>query len=177
VSSFLLCSGLQAFLTGGSAGGLAALLHCDDFRTRFPQNVPVKCLSDAGFFIDAYNFHPNVQIIQLTCICIPMFMYQNLAILQKGYIGAKVHVVCIQWSCSPSGKYVKGKCFLFSNSVILYECSWKKVYPFVSFYVFLQNVSKVLPKDCLANKDPTEVCFWNNSFSVIANWLNPKWKF
>jgi hypothetical protein len=75
LSSFLLCSGLQALLTGCSAGGLATLLHCDDFHTRFPLNVPVKCLPDAGFFIDAYNFHSNVQIIQLTCICIPMFLY------------------------------------------------------------------------------------------------------
>jgi len=42
----------QALLTGCSAGSLAALLHCDNFRERFPQDVSVKCLSDAGFFID-----------------------------------------------------------------------------------------------------------------------------
>ncbi|KAJ1286599.1 hypothetical protein BS78_03G364900 [Paspalum vaginatum] len=42
----------QALLTGCSAGSLAALLHCDNFRGRFPQEVSVKCLSDAGFFID-----------------------------------------------------------------------------------------------------------------------------
>uniref|UniRef100_K3XJK6 Pectin acetylesterase n=1 Tax=Setaria italica TaxID=4555 RepID=K3XJK6_SETIT len=42
----------QALLTGCSAGSLAALLHCDNFRGRFPQEVAVKCLSDAGFFID-----------------------------------------------------------------------------------------------------------------------------
>ncbi|CAO2161787.1 unnamed protein product [Urochloa humidicola] len=43
----------QALLTGCSAGGLATLLHCDDFRARFPQDVSVKCLPDAGFFVDA----------------------------------------------------------------------------------------------------------------------------
>jgi hypothetical protein len=42
----------QTLLTGCSAGSLAALLHCDNFRRRFPQEVSVKCLSDAGFFID-----------------------------------------------------------------------------------------------------------------------------
>ncbi|TVU10886.1 hypothetical protein EJB05_44440 [Eragrostis curvula] len=62
----------QALLTGCSAGGLATLLHCDNFRARFPPNILVKCLPDAGFFLD------------------------------KGLIRAKVHVVCIQWSCPPS---------------------------------------------------------------------------
>ncbi|ONM35766.1 Pectin acetylesterase 5 [Zea mays] len=42
----------QALLAGCSAGGLATLLHCDDFRARFPQEVPVKCLPDGGFFLD-----------------------------------------------------------------------------------------------------------------------------
>ncbi|AQK99033.1 Pectin acetylesterase 5 [Zea mays] len=42
----------QALLTGCSAGSLAALLHCDNFHGRFPHEVSVKCLSDAGFFID-----------------------------------------------------------------------------------------------------------------------------
>jgi hypothetical protein len=44
---------VQALLTGCSAGGLATLLHCNDFRARFPPEVSVKCLSDAGFFVDA----------------------------------------------------------------------------------------------------------------------------
>ncbi|RCV28518.1 hypothetical protein SETIT_5G410600v2 [Setaria italica] len=42
----------QALLAGCSAGGLATLLHCDNFRARFPQEVSVKCLNDAGFFLD-----------------------------------------------------------------------------------------------------------------------------
>ncbi|RLN25571.1 hypothetical protein C2845_PM07G12660 [Panicum miliaceum] len=41
-----------ALLAGCSAGGLATLLHCDNFRARFPQEVLVKCLKDAGFFLD-----------------------------------------------------------------------------------------------------------------------------
>jgi hypothetical protein len=42
----------QALLTGCSAGGLATILHCDDFSARFPHDVSVKCLADAGFFLD-----------------------------------------------------------------------------------------------------------------------------
>ncbi|XP_037416307.1 pectin acetylesterase 5-like isoform X3 [Triticum dicoccoides] len=37
---------------GCSAGGLATILHCDDFSARFPQQVSVKCFADAGFFLD-----------------------------------------------------------------------------------------------------------------------------
>ncbi|KAG1326079.1 putative Pectin acetylesterase 10 [Cocos nucifera] len=44
----------QAFLTGCSAGGLASILHCDDLRALFPGNTTkVKCLADAGLFLDA----------------------------------------------------------------------------------------------------------------------------
>ncbi|EYU35370.1 hypothetical protein MIMGU_mgv1a0197531mg, partial [Erythranthe guttata] len=43
----------QALLSGCSAGGLASILHCDEFRTLFPLSTKVKCLSDAGLFMDA----------------------------------------------------------------------------------------------------------------------------
>ncbi|CAL2268818.1 unnamed protein product [Prunus armeniaca] len=43
----------QALLSGCSAGGLAAILHCDEFRGLFPRTTKVKCLSDAGLFLDA----------------------------------------------------------------------------------------------------------------------------
>lgn len=42
----------QALLSGCSAGGLASILHCDGFREMFPKTTKVKCLSDAGFFLD-----------------------------------------------------------------------------------------------------------------------------
>ncbi|XP_047065413.1 pectin acetylesterase 5-like [Lolium rigidum] len=47
-----LANATQALLTGCSAGGLATILHCDDFSAKFPRDVSVKCLADAGFFID-----------------------------------------------------------------------------------------------------------------------------
>ncbi|XVE73560.1 hypothetical protein DITRI_Ditri11bG0128500 [Diplodiscus trichospermus] len=45
----------QALLSGCSAGGLASILHCDEFRDLFPKTTKVKCLSDAGLFLDASN--------------------------------------------------------------------------------------------------------------------------
>ncbi|MED6180331.1 Pectin acetylesterase 5 [Stylosanthes scabra] len=42
----------QALLSGCSAGGLATLIHCDDFRKYFSKEINVKCLADAGFFLD-----------------------------------------------------------------------------------------------------------------------------
>ncbi|KAM0856914.1 hypothetical protein ACQ4PT_048821 [Festuca glaucescens] len=48
-----LVNATQALLMGCSAGGLATLLHCDNFSARFPKEASVKCLADAGFFLDA----------------------------------------------------------------------------------------------------------------------------
>ncbi|CAA0809425.1 Pectin acetylesterase 12 [Striga hermonthica] len=45
----------QALLSGCSAGGLASILHCDEFRGLFPATTKVKCLSDAGLFLDAVD--------------------------------------------------------------------------------------------------------------------------
>ncbi|XP_073034464.1 pectin acetylesterase 12-like isoform X1 [Primulina eburnea] len=45
----------QALLSGCSAGGLASILHCDEFRNLFPRNTKVKCLSDGGLFMDAVD--------------------------------------------------------------------------------------------------------------------------
>lgn len=45
----------QALLSGCSAGGLASILHCDEFRDLFPKTTKVKCLSDAGMFLDAVD--------------------------------------------------------------------------------------------------------------------------
>lgn len=52
----MLCITLQALLTGCSAGGLATLIHCDDFREIMPKDANVKCLADAGFFLNKYVF-------------------------------------------------------------------------------------------------------------------------
>ncbi|XP_058082583.1 pectin acetylesterase 12-like [Magnolia sinica] len=45
----------QALLSGCSAGGLASIFHCDNFRELFPATTKVKCLSDGGLFLDAID--------------------------------------------------------------------------------------------------------------------------
>ncbi|TKY61638.1 Pectin acetylesterase 3 [Spatholobus suberectus] len=45
----------QALLSGCSAGGVASIIHCDEFQSLFPTSTKVKCLSDAGFFLDAVD--------------------------------------------------------------------------------------------------------------------------
>ncbi|CAH8386977.1 unnamed protein product [Eruca vesicaria subsp. sativa] len=46
----------QALLSGCSAGGLASILHCDKFKQLLPGSTTrVKCLSDAGMFMDAVD--------------------------------------------------------------------------------------------------------------------------
>ncbi|XP_027331637.1 pectin acetylesterase 10-like isoform X2 [Abrus precatorius] len=45
----------QALLSGCSAGGLASIIHCDEFRELFPGTTRVKCLSDAGLFLDTVD--------------------------------------------------------------------------------------------------------------------------
>ncbi|VAH70350.1 unnamed protein product [Triticum turgidum subsp. durum] len=87
-----LANATKVLLTGCSAGALATMLHCDDFSAKFPQEVSVKCLADAGFFLDV-----------------------------KDISGERTF-----WS-------------VFDG------------------VVQLQNIRNVLPKDCLAKKEPKEV--------------------
>ncbi|KAA0040176.1 pectin acetylesterase 8-like isoform X1 [Cucumis melo var. makuwa] len=53
----LLAKGMKnaknAILSGCSAGGLSSILHCDNFKSLLPPTTKVKCLSDAGYFINA----------------------------------------------------------------------------------------------------------------------------
>lgn len=42
----------NAVLSGCSAGGLTAILHCDNFKALLPMGAKVKCFSDAGYFIN-----------------------------------------------------------------------------------------------------------------------------
>ncbi|PHU12151.1 hypothetical protein BC332_19081 [Capsicum chinense] len=42
----------NAILSGTSAGGLPTILNCDKFKCLFPKDARVKCVADAGFFIN-----------------------------------------------------------------------------------------------------------------------------
>ncbi|CAN1299243.1 Pectin acetylesterase 7 [Linum perenne] len=51
-----------AVLSGCSAGGLAAILHCEKFRGLLPASARVKCVSDAGFFIHGKDITGGLAI-------------------------------------------------------------------------------------------------------------------
>ncbi|KAH7282361.1 hypothetical protein KP509_35G026400 [Ceratopteris richardii] len=70
----------KAILAGNSAGGLAALIHCNSFKELLPGGTDVKCLSDAGFFINVKdisgqntieNFYANVVDTQNVSDALP----------------------------------------------------------------------------------------------------------
>ncbi|CAL0330819.1 unnamed protein product [Lupinus luteus] len=53
----------KALLSGCSAGGLTSILHCDRFKSLLPRGATVKCLSDAGYFVDVKDIS-GVQRIE-----------------------------------------------------------------------------------------------------------------
>ncbi|XP_015891688.3 pectin acetylesterase 8 [Ziziphus jujuba] len=62
----LLAKGMKnaenAILTGCSAGGLATILHCDNFQALFPNTTKVKCVADGGFIINAEDISGERKI-------------------------------------------------------------------------------------------------------------------
>uniref|UniRef100_A0A2P2IIC1 Pectin acetylesterase n=1 Tax=Rhizophora mucronata TaxID=61149 RepID=A0A2P2IIC1_RHIMU len=52
----------NAILSGCSAGGLAAILHCDKFSSLLPASARVKCVSDAGYFIHGKDISGGFHI-------------------------------------------------------------------------------------------------------------------
>ncbi|KAK2994828.1 hypothetical protein RJ640_018810 [Escallonia rubra] len=60
----------KALLTGCSAGGLASILHCDNFRDLMPATARVKCASDAGFFLHAHSLSLYPVAITFFSLCL-----------------------------------------------------------------------------------------------------------
>ncbi|KAJ6813085.1 pectin acetylesterase 8-like isoform X1 [Iris pallida] len=66
VMEVLLAKGMRnaenALLSGCSAGGLTSILHCDSFQALLPMGAKVKCLSDAGYFINVRDISESEHI-------------------------------------------------------------------------------------------------------------------
>uniref|UniRef100_A0ACD5TMP7 Uncharacterized protein n=1 Tax=Avena sativa TaxID=4498 RepID=A0ACD5TMP7_AVESA len=52
----------KVLLSGCSAGGLATFFHCDNLQERLGGAATVKCMSDAGFFLDVDDISANNTI-------------------------------------------------------------------------------------------------------------------
>ncbi|XP_002877693.2 pectin acetylesterase 6 isoform X2 [Arabidopsis lyrata subsp. lyrata] len=70
----------QALLSGCSAGGLASILHCDEFRELLPSSTKVKCLSDAGMFLDSVDVSGGHSLRNMFqgVVTVQCFFPQNL---------------------------------------------------------------------------------------------------
>ncbi|WMV43111.1 hypothetical protein MTR67_036496 [Solanum verrucosum] len=55
----------NAILTGTSAGGLATILNCDKFKSLLPESARVKCVANAGFFIDGKTINGTSHIQEM----------------------------------------------------------------------------------------------------------------
>ncbi|KAF5183323.1 Pectin acetylesterase [Thalictrum thalictroides] len=84
----------KALLSGCSAGGLATFFHCDNFTRTLPKTATVKCLSDAGFFLDIRDVSLNHTA---------RVFYENLVNLQG--IGKYLDKNCT------SSRYYPHQCF------------------------------------------------------------------
>ncbi|KAK9086175.1 hypothetical protein Syun_028569 [Stephania yunnanensis] len=67
----------QALLSGQSAGALASMLTCDDFRELFPATTKVKCLSDAGLFLDAKDVSGGHTLRNMFASIVRLHMVQK----------------------------------------------------------------------------------------------------
>uniref|UniRef100_A0A0E0CBG7 Pectin acetylesterase n=1 Tax=Oryza meridionalis TaxID=40149 RepID=A0A0E0CBG7_9ORYZ len=133
-----LATAKQAILSGCSAGGLAALLHCNDFYARFSKEVSAKCLPDAGFFLDIEDLSGERRMWSVFNGTVHL---QNVTqVLSKDCLAKKDPTECFF-----PAELVKS---ITAPTLILN-----------SAYDSWQNVREVLSKDCLTKKDPTE-CFF-----------------
>ncbi|KAK8371516.1 hypothetical protein V6Z12_A01G250500 [Gossypium hirsutum] len=83
----------EAFLTGCSAGGLATFIHCDDFRDQLPKDATVKCLADAGYFLDEPDILGNRTMLAFYR---DVLQLQGVAkSLQQDCVGRMEPVKCI----------------------------------------------------------------------------------
>ncbi|XP_058086942.1 pectin acetylesterase 8-like [Magnolia sinica] len=133
----LLAKGLKsaenALLSGCSAGGLTSILHCDSFRALVPMSAKVKCLSDAGYFIntkdisgtqhiqafydDVVNVHGSAKNLPVSCtsqmkpsMCFfPQYMAQQirtpLFILNAAYDSWQIKNILAPGVADPHGTW------------------------------------------------------------------------
>ncbi|GMN44593.1 hypothetical protein TIFTF001_013781 [Ficus carica] len=105
----------KALLSGCSAGGLATFLHCDNFTKYLPANARVKCLSDAGFFLDARDISLNhtmrfffKDLVSLQCF-FPQYALRFIEtpffILNSAYDVFQFHHGLVPPSADPHGNW------------------------------------------------------------------------
>ncbi|KAL6531524.1 Pectin acetylesterase 10 [Orobanche minor] len=106
----------QTLLSGCSAGGLASILHCDKFRSLFPATTKVKCLSDAGLFLDAADVSGGYTlrnlfhgVVNLHGCFFPQNLIANITtplfILNAAYDAWQIQESLAPHTADPKGKW------------------------------------------------------------------------
>ncbi|GKU89313.1 hypothetical protein SLEP1_g3466 [Rubroshorea leprosula] len=138
----------NALLSGCSAGGLATFLHCDNFRNLLPLNTNVKCLSDAGFFLDIRDISLNPTMRSF---------FEDLISLQG--IEPNLHKKCTQsfafpkWCFFPQHalKYITTPFFILNSAYDVFQFQHGLVPPSADLHGHW-NRCKLNPAECNATQ-------------------------
>ncbi|KAL6503188.1 hypothetical protein OROHE_023817 [Orobanche hederae] len=127
----------QALLTGCSAGGLATLIHCDDFQYLLPQDANVKCLADAekdiagnhtieSFYRDVVHLQSVAKSLNHDCVAksepskcfFPQEFIRNiktpLFLVQPAYDFWQIANILVPGSSDPHDSWLRG----YRNSLL-----------------------------------------------------------
>nr|XP_009382364.1 PREDICTED: pectin acetylesterase 9 isoform X6 [Musa acuminata subsp. malaccensis] len=109
----------KVLLSGCSAGGLATFLHCDDLTRFVPETATVKCISDAGFFLDVRDVSGQYTIRSFfsSLVSLQCFFPQHALsyirtpyfILNSAYDVYQFHHIFVPPSADPRGRWYSCK--------------------------------------------------------------------
>lgn len=107
----------QALLSGCSAGGLASIIHCDEFRELFPATTKVKCLSDAGLFLDRWKSSHEISVLTLELLDLLIDHYSFRSISNNFFF---LELQCWRVWRSHSAEHVQRCCLLTGTFSFIY---------------------------------------------------------
>ena len=87
----------QVLYAGASAGGLTPYLHCENVRDMIPMAVPVRCLADAGFFIDHESV--NGQRVYRDKMSYAFRMHNATLAVNSECIASRAGAQDLNWMC------------------------------------------------------------------------------
>ncbi|XP_022744553.1 pectin acetylesterase 5-like isoform X2 [Durio zibethinus] len=162
----------QALLSGCSAGGLATLIHCDDFRNHLPKDATVKCLADAGFFLDEPDVLGNYtmrafyhDVVELQCI-FPQEIIKNvrthLFIVNPAYDFWQIQNILVPVDSDPYG-------YWSSCRLNIQKCNSTQIETLQGFRGSLVNALSKFQK----NKEGG--MYINSCFIHCQTWMDDTW--
>jgi len=87
----------QVLYAGASAGGLSMYLHCESVRAMIPMTTSVRCLADAGFFIDHQSV--NGQRVYRDTMSYAFRMHNGTSSVSEECIASKAGAKDLHWMC------------------------------------------------------------------------------